>query len=225
MLIALIADVHSNAVALNAVLEALDCIGVEKILHAGDIIGYNPYPNETIKLFIKYNIISILGNHDRALIEGDSSGFNPYAATALEWTGNVISQENIQYISKLNDIESFKMGERKIIMVHGSPRDPDEYVYPEDAIPGFISEADAGILVLGHTHVQFIREYPEGIIVNPGSVGQPRDGNPDAGFAILDTDSGKIKLKRIGYDIEKVIDDILAARLPEKLAMKLKVGF
>ncbi len=225
MLIALIADVHSNVVALNAVLEALDNIHVEKILHAGDVIGYNPYPNETVKLFIEHNIISIRGNHDRALVEGDSSGFNPYAATALEWTGNMISQENIQYISGLKDVQSFEIEGRKIVMVHGSPHDPEEYVYPEDAIPGFISEVDTDILVLGHTHVQFIREYPEGIILNPGSIGQPRDGNPDAGFAILDTDPGKVKLKRIGYDIEKVIDDILAARLPEKLALRLRVGF
>lgn len=223
MLIGLIADVHSNVVALKAVLTALDGIGVEKILHVGDIIGYNPYPNEAVELFIKYGIISILGNHDRALIENEYSGFNPYAAAALEWTKNVISQENIQYISRLNDIASFEIIGRKIVIVHGSPRDFDEYVYPEDVVPGFISDAD--ILVLGHTHVQFMKEYPEGIIVNPGSVGQPRDGNPDAAFAILDTDSGKVKLMRTGYNIEKVIDDILAARLPEKLAFRLMVGF
>ncbi len=225
MLIGLIADVHSNTVALEAVLSVFNREGVEKILHAGDIIGYNPYPNETVELFINYNIISILGNHDRALLSGNTYGFNPYAATALEWTKKMISRENFEFISKLNNIESFKIGGMKITMAHGSLRDFDEYIYPEDAVPEFLSDANADYLVLGHTHVQFMRMYRQGIIINPGSVGQPRDGIPDAGFGILDTDSGKVRLKRMGYDIEKVIEDMLAAHLPEKLAVRLRFGF
>ena len=109
-------------------------------------------------------------------------------------------------------------------MVHGSPHDIDEYIYPEDVSPGLLSAAKAEILILGHTHIQFKKEYPEGIIINPGSVGQPRDGNPDSAFAVLDTGSGKIELKRISYDIEKVIEDMLAAHLPEKLALRLRTG-
>ncbi len=224
MLVGLIADVHSNAVALKAVLSALRKEGVEKIMPAGDIIGYNPYPNEVIELFKKNKISSILGNHDRALIEGDTSWFNQYAATALEWTGKVISHDSFGYIARLKNTGSITVDKIRIFMVHGSPRDFDEYISPEDVMPEFISEVNADVLVLGHTHVQFKKEYPSGIIVNPGSVGQPRDGNPDAGFAILDTESGKITLKRISYDIEKVIGDMLAAHLPEKLALRLKDG-
>lgn len=224
MLVGIIADVHSNAVALKEVLSVLDSMGVEKILHAGDIVGYNPYPGETIKLFKKNDIVSILGNHDRALITGDTSGFNPHAAAALAWTGNVVSHEDVDYIRELKDVESISEGKR-ITLVHGSPYDVDEYVYPEDAVPEFLSAANADILVLGHTHIQFKKEYAEGTIVNPGSVGQPRDGDPDAAFATLDTGSGSVELKRVSYDVEKVIEDMLEARLPEKLALRLRFGF
>lgn len=225
MLIGLVADVHSNAMALKEVLSVFDGLRVEKILHAGDIIGYNPYPDETLDLFKKKKIISILGNHDRALITGDTSGFNPYAKAALEWTRNTASPDDVDYLLGLQDIESITLEGRRIVLVHGSPYDIDEYIYPEDAVPELLSAVNGDVLVLGHTHVQFIKEYAEGIIVNPGSVGQPRDGNPDAAFAVLDTDSGKIQLKRVGYDIEKVIEDMLAAHLPEKLALRLRVGF
>ncbi len=224
MLIGIIADVHSNAVALKAVLSALDASGAGKILHAGDIIGYNPYPDETIELFKKNRIISIMGNHDRALVTGDVSGFNPYAAAALEWTRNVISPDNVGYIAGLKNIESITEDAKRIVMVHGSPYDFDEYVYPENVSHDLLSAVNCDILVLGHTHIQFKKEFHEGVIVNPGSVGQPRDGNPDAAFAVLDTASGKIELKRASYDIEKVIEDMLAAHLPEKLAFRLRAG-
>ncbi|VVB90403.1 Calcineurin-like phosphoesterase superfamily domain protein [uncultured archaeon] len=225
MLVGLIADVHSNAVALRAVLPILDAMGAEKILHAGDIIGYNPYPDETIGLFKKKKIISILGNHERALITGDTSDFNPYAAAALKWTKNTMSSDNIDYIRELKNVEHINLQGIRITLVHGSPKDPDEYVYPEDVEPDLLKADDCDILVLGHTHIQFKKEYAEGMIVNPGSVGQPRDGDPRAAFAVLDADTGKIKLERASYDIEKVIEDMLAAHLPEKLAFRLRAGF
>lgn len=224
MLIGIIADVHSNAVALKAVLSALDSAGIEKILHAGDIIGYNPYPDETIGLFKKNRIISIMGNHDRALVTGDVSGFNPHAAAALEWTRNVVSPDNAGYIAGLKNIDLITVDAKRIVMVHGSPYDFDEYVYPENVSPDLLSAINCDILVMGHTHIQFKKEFPGGVIVNPGSVGQPRDGNPDAAFAVLDAASGKIELKRASYDIEKVIEDMLAAHLPEKLAFRLRDG-
>ncbi len=225
MLVGLIADVHSNTVALREVLSTLDAIGAEKILHAGDIIGYNPYPDETIGLFKKKKIISILGNHDRALITGDTSGFNPYAAAALKWTKNMMSPDNIDYIRGLENFKHINVKGIWVTLVHGSPKDPDGYIYPDEVESNLLKVDDCDILILGHTHFQFKKEYLEGIIVNPGSVGQPRDGNPRAAFAILDTDTGKIKLERTSYDIEKVVKDMLAAHLPEKLAFRLRAGF
>jgi len=224
MFIGLIADVHSNVVALEAVLSEMDSHGVDKILHAGDIVGYNPYPNETIELFRKRKIISIRGNHERALLTGDISNFNWHAACALRWTSNTISRENLDYISKLKDTETISLGDTEIFLVHGSPNDPDEYVYPEDIEPGLLAMTGSDILVLGHTHIQFKKEFEEGIIINPGSVGQPRDKDPASAIAILDTDTKRVELKRTGYDIEKVIEDMRKTYLPDNIALRLRYG-
>jgi putative phosphoesterase len=224
MLIGLIADVHSNVVALEAVLSEMESLGVEKILHAGDIVGYNPYPNETIELFRKRKMLSIRGNHERALLSGDMSDLNWYAACALQWTSNTISRENLDYISKLKDTEVISVDDSEIFMAHGSPNDLDEYVYPEYVEPGLLTMTGSDILVLGHTHIQFKKEFKEGIIVNPGSVGQPRDQNPASAFAILETDTNQIELKRTGYDIEKVIEDMRKTYLPENIALRLRDG-
>lgn len=224
MLVGLISDVHSNAIALNAVLSELDNMGVEKILHAGDIIGYNPYPNETVELFKKNRIISILGNHERALNTGDISDFNPYAAAALVWTKKNISPGNLQYFLELKNRKSISLNNKRIVLIHGSPRDVDEYIYPENAKPNFLASAEADVLVLGHTHVQFKKEFSLGIVINPGSVGQPRDENPDSAFAVYNSATGEIKLHRTSYDIEKVIEDMHSAHLPDKLGLRLRFG-
>jgi putative phosphoesterase len=222
MLIGLIADVHSNVVALEAVLSEMESLGVEKILHAGDIVGYNPYPNETIELFRKRKILSIRGNHERALLSGDMSDLNWHAACALQWTSNTISRENLDFISKLKDTEVISVDNTGIFLAHGSPNDPDQYVYPEDIEPGLLTMTSSDILVLGHTHIQFKKQFKEGIIINPGSVGQPRDKDPASAFAILDADTKGIELRRIGYDIEKVIEDMRKTYLPEELAFRLR---
>lgn len=120
--------------------------------------------------------------------------------------------------------ESLSINTARAVLVHGSPRDVDEYVFPENASPYFLAAADCDVLVLGHTHIQFKREYSSGTIVNPGSVGQPRDENPKAAFAVLDTASGKVKLERTSYDIEKVAEDMFSAHLPETLGLRLRLG-
>lgn len=224
MIIGLIADVHSNSEALKSALSGLKKNKVKAILHAGDVVGYNPFPNETIALFKQSGIISIKGNHDRALISGDTSSFNPYAAYALDWTRKKISPEEVEYISGLKDIEYLVFDDTRVAMVHGSPRNFDEYIFPDYSNPGLLSMVEGDILVLGHTHVPFITEFDEGIIVNPGSVGQPRDGDPRSCYALLDTETGKVDLCRIEYDIEKVMEDILAEGLPGILAARLMIG-
>ena len=139
MLVGLISDVHSNIVALKAVLEELDELGVKMILHAGDIVGYNPYPDETIELFRKKKIISILGNHDRAFMTGDTSDFNPYAAAAMEWTRNVASRDSLNYILKLKDTVIIVANGERIVLFHKSPNNFQEYICPEDAKPDILS--------------------------------------------------------------------------------------
>lgn len=225
MLIGLISDVHSNSVALKAVLEELDELGVKIILHAGDIVGYNPYPDETIELFKKKKIVSILGNHDRAFMTGDASYLNSYASAAIEWTRNTASRDSLNYIKRLKDKLTIDAKGERIVLIHESPKKFPEYIFPEDVTPDLLSNISGDVLVLGHTHKPFIMDYgTRGLVVNPGSVGQPRDGNPDASFAVLDTVTRKIKLKRTKYDIEKVIRDMLTGHLPEALAYRLRAG-
>lgn len=224
MLVGLISDVHSNATALTAVLSEMNKMGIKKILHAGDIIGYNPHPNETVEMFIQYKIISIIGNHDRAIIKGDISDFNPYAEAALLWTKRVLSPGNFDYLRSLKNREYFTLDKIHFVAIHGSPRDVDEYVFPVNVSAHFLAATKADVLVLGHTHVQFKKEYSMGIVLNPGSVGQPRDENPDAAFAVYDTSTGTAMLKRIPYDVDKVIEDMQKAHLPDKLGIRLRYG-
>ncbi|HMB44496.1 MAG TPA: metallophosphoesterase family protein, partial [Candidatus Methanoperedens sp.] len=216
---------HSNIVALKAVIEELDEVGVKIILHAGDIVGYNPYPDETIDLFKKKKIVSILGNHDRAFMTGDTSDFNPYAAAAMEWTRNTASRDSLNYILRLKDTVTIVANGERIVLFHESPGNFQEYIYPGNVTPDLFSNINGDVLVLGHTHIPFIMDYgTRGLVVNPGSVGQPRDGNPDASFAVLNTVTRKIEHKRTKYDVEKVIRDIFAAQLPEALAYRLRAG-
>jgi len=225
MLIGLISDVHSNAVALKAVLDDLDELGINIFLHAGDIVGYNHYPDETIELFQMKKVISIRGNHDRAFIIGDTSDFNPYAAAAMEWTRNAASQRSFNYILGLKDTVTVDAKGERIVMFHESPKNFQDYIFPDEATADLLSDINGDVLVLGHTHIPFIMDYgTRGMVVNPGSVGQPRDGNPDASFAVFDTVTREIKLKRTKYDIEKVIEDMLTAHLPEALAYRLREG-
>lgn len=220
MLIGFIADIHSNLPALRAVLEHMD---VDKILCAGDVVGYYPYPNEVIGAMKKHKIVSIRGNHDVAVITGDTSWFNPLAASAVEWTRDNISPKNMTFLKKLP--EKLTFGD--IAIFHGSPSDPDEYVYPmmsPERLSGFLDLVGKKILVLGHTHVQWSLELDDEKIINPGAVGQPRDGDPRAAYAVFNTDSEELTMHRIEYDIDEVAVKTVSAGLPPYLAQRLFVG-
>lgn len=222
MKLGIISDVHSNLIALKKVLSELKDVGM--IIHAGDIVGYNPYPNEVVKIFREKNIFSILGNHDMAVITGDTSGFNPFAAKAVYWTRNVLSDENLSFLKTLKKREKIKIGKTNIAVIHGSPWDDNEYVYENGLSKNFLDEVNAEILVYGHTHIPCFKKFDNGIIINPGSVGQPRDGNKKASFAVFDVDSKSVEIKRTGYDIKAVTRKIIEYKLPDILAYRLPLG-
>ncbi len=212
VLLGIIADVHSNLPALQAVLDKL--AGVEKIICVGDIVGYGAFPNEVIELLREEKVTCTLGNHDYAVITGDTSWFNPYAQKAIEFTRAVIKPENLKLLGKLP--KRLELG--NILFVHGSPRDElFEYVYPWNARYYSI---EGKLLVVGHSHVQFFKNN----VLNPGSVGQPRDRNPDAAFAIVNTETRQIKLLRVRYDIDEAANAIIDAGLPPFLAERLYLG-
>ncbi len=221
MLVGLISDVHSNAVALQGVLSEFEKRGVKVILSAGDVVGYNPYPEETVDLFRRHKIVSIQGNHDRAVVTGDTSELNDAAAEAVTWTRNAISEKSLSYLAGLASSLEVRVDGIMICIAHGSLTNPNEYIYEfsEELLP-----PGCDLLVLGHTHIQGAAEFIFGSVVNPGSVGQPRDGDPRAAFAVLDTDTRAVELERIEYDVDKVIEDISLADLPEILGSRLVSG-
>lgn len=224
MRLALISDVHSNLPALETVLEAAEDAGAEAILHAGDVVGYNPFPNEVIELLRARGIRSIQGNHDRAALSGDTSWFNPYAAQAIAWTRTRLSKASKSFLASLPIERETEVEDLPVRVVHGSPADPDEYVFPQQAEASLLELARARVLVMGHTHFPFVMEAQEGLIVNPGSVGQPRDGDPRASWALLDLPEGGVELRRTTYDVRAVQEEILARELPAFLAERLSVG-
>ncbi len=221
MKIAVISDVHGNLPALEAV---LDEIGRARVYHAGDLVGYNPYPAEVIEIFRGKGIRSVMGNHDNAVLTGNVSWFNPVAAEAILWTRSQIDDEDRSFLASL----PVRIVENDFFMVHGSPiNELEEYVFPEDRhlIQRYIRLVERDILILGHTHVPFSMKFPEGLVFNPGSVGQPRDGNWRASFAILDSSTGEVEIVRVEYPVEKVVREIKRAGLPQILAERLLIGW
>lgn len=237
MRVAIISDIHSNLEALEAVLEKIK--GVDEIVCLGDIVGYGSDPNECIRLVKEHNMKCVMGNHDLATITGDVEWFNPHAARAILWTRRVISDENRKFLSTLGKKMKLDLG-FQTLAVHGSPMDPIwEYVMDDHAARECFDAAGERLILLGHTHIACsfvldemiaVNTYQHGgelkldrrAILNPGAVGQPRDYNPQASFAILEED--RITVHRIDYDVQKASQKILNAQLPSFLAQRLLVG-
>ncbi len=193
-------------------------------LHAGDVVGYNPYPNEVIEVLRSRRIASIRGNHDRAVASGDTSWFNPYAASAVDWTRGELTDESMEYLLGLPAEMTPRGMDLRVKVVHGSPRDEDEYIYPHEASLDLLDTAACEVLVMGHTHVPYVLESPRGLIINAGSVGQPRDADPRASWVLLDTSEQRAEVRRVTYDVPSVYEEIMAKGLPHMLADRLLVG-
>jgi putative phosphoesterase len=224
MRIGLISDVHSNAPALLEVLYYLEDAGVDRIIHAGDVIGYNPFPNEVIDLMKKHNVESIRGNHEIIFLTEDTSKADYPAERALEWTKGVLTENKRKYIANLEDTLKLRIGDVSISVYHGSPSDPWQYVQAVHATSELLEEAGTDILVLGHTHKPFVRPLTAGMIVNPGAVGQPRDGDRRTSLVILDPGKMEATMKRLPYDVESVRSKIEEVGLPQILSERLKIG-
>jgi len=243
----LLSDIHSN-------LEALDvCLKLAKgkyhqALCLGDLVGYGPNPNEVIEKVRKLAKVIIRGNHDKACCGlDDAAEFNPFARLATTWTRQVLTPEHFKYLRSLPTGPVLMDG---FALVHGSPVDEDEYILgPGQALP-LLQSPQTQVVCFGHTHYQggFLLtptgrfqsiRFPsdvEGLIltlplensarylINPGSIGQPRDGNSRAAFAILDMDKRHVEFYRIKYDVAKTQAKMEKAGLPEPLCRRLGLG-
>jgi predicted phosphodiesterase len=221
MKVAVLADLHSNFPALQAVLKD---IGDREIYCVGDLVGYNPFPDEVVETVRERGIKCVMGNHDLAVVTGNTLGFNPYAALAIGWTRRRMKKGNIAYLASL----PFTL-RNSFYMVHGSPRRClEEYVtgdYPEVLLREFLRKAGRSVLALAHTHVSFVRYIGDMLLFNPGSVGQPRDLDPRASYALLDPEKKQVKIKKVKYDVEAVVEAVGGEDLPAVLGLRLREGW
>ncbi len=222
------------------VLEALQHRSIDKYICLGDIVGYGPQPNECIDLIREKCEITILGNHDNMAIGREKSEhFNSHALKAIEWTQNVLTEENAAFLKKL----PYLYKNEQFQFVHASPKSPADWYYLshlDDSVDAF-EYFEEPICFIGHTHCPSIviqngssyhvKEEPyhqlqfgERMIVNVGSVGQPRDRDNRASFCIFDSDSWTVDLIRIPYDFYETQSKIRESRLPEFLAQRLSEG-
>ncbi|MBC7187510.1 MAG: metallophosphoesterase family protein [Calditrichaeota bacterium] len=241
MRMAIISDIHSNLEALTAVLQTIDDLQVDDVLCLGDIVGYGPDPNDCIDLVRNRASVIIAGNHDFASVGlTDTNYFNQMARVAAAWTGKVLSEDHREFLCGLQ----YLYRRESLLFVHATPEAPEQWYYLEtfdDARRSFAAFGEQ-ICFLGHSHVPVVLELGEdgqiGVnteqkvvlakgrryLINVGSVGQPRDGNPDACFGVFDTEELTFELVRVGYAFESTQEKILAAGLPAYLADRLALG-
>ncbi|MBN1677500.1 MAG: metallophosphoesterase family protein [Candidatus Thermoplasmatota archaeon] len=224
MIVAVMADIHSNLHALEAVVARIEELRPDKVVCAGDIVGYGARPNECCSIVQKTSDLTVYGNHEIAALTGDVIWMNPHAAKAAIWTSRTLNQGSRSFLSQLGLEGRLRCGERLLAMYHGSVDSAIEYVYEDQLHVGLLEKAKCDILVLGHTHVPYVRKLGEGLAVNPGSVGQPRDRDPRASLAVLDTDTRECVIERVAYDAHAACQDILDAGLPTFLAERLLMG-
>ena len=201
MKFAVISDIHGNLPALEATLADLPII--DTILCCGDIVGYYPDVNEVCELLQKREVSAIRGNHDAyvlGLLQPDPAKREKYYT---DWTRSHLSEPSQRWLGSLPEERKVKADEFSLHLRHASPWDEETYIYPDSPSLAKISLKKNEILILGHTHHPMLIQAGEGYVLNPGSVGQPRDWNPMAGYALIDTMSGRMEHRRVGYNLKE----------------------
>jgi putative phosphoesterase len=245
MRLALISDVHSNFHALEQVLARLDQERVDLILNLGDLVGYNAHPNECVEMLQRPDVLNLAGNHDLALLNMElAQYFNIIAYQAIIWARENVRPEYVEFIQNLpltRDGENF-------VACHGTPSSPDSYINYHFQGKKVLKMLNKGlglrVCFFGHTHRRalwykdirgkvalqpimpgkILLEPKWHYLLNPGSVGQPRDGNPEAAYAIFDSEEFSIEYRSVPYDVAAAQQSILKAGLPEYLAERLALG-
>ncbi len=240
---AIIGDIHSNLAAFEAVLQDVENRGgFDRIWCLGDVVGYGPDPHECIELLCQYDHICVAGNHDWAAIgKMDTSDFNPVAARACNWTAQQLAPEDIDYLQNL----PLDFCQDDFTLVHGSPREPIwEYLLGSEVAQDNFAYFETSYCLVGHSHVPLIFQLCEGVaiyrvfpeesglalgenrlIINPGGVGQPRDGDPRASYVVYDTANQTVYHYRVEYDIAATQKKMTECGLPLPLIVRLSQGW
>ena len=245
MRVLVLSDIHGNLQALQAVLAAAE--GFNQLWNLGDAVGYGANPNEVIAIIRERAAVNVRGNHDRVCAGLTSAaGFNPVAAQAAEWTRTTLTESNLQGLRAVP--KGPVRATAEATCAHGSPLHEDHYILSMRDAWTPLQRMETGLTFFGHTHVQgaFVQQgaeweelhpscgpgglcelvIPPGsrMLVNPGSVGQPRDHDARAAFAMYDTEAETVTFRRVNYDVEGAQAAIRSAGLPERLAARLGTG-
>ncbi|RCU47131.1 metallophosphoesterase [Haloplanus salinus] len=224
MRLGVISDVHGNRVALEAVLD--DLPDVDRLVCAGDVVGYNPWPADCVAAMRDRSIPTVMGNHDRAVAGETPFRFNSIAAAGVDYARERLDDDGLAWLADLPSERAVAGG--RVKLVHGHPDDPDRYTYPEEFSARMLQGED--LLVTGHTHVQGHRVFEDGVVMNPGSVGQPRDGDPKSGYAVVELSEGSggdavtVEERRVAYDVDEVVTAVEEAGLPARIGTRLYEG-
>jgi putative phosphoesterase len=232
--VAVITDIHANWPALEATLERIDALGIERVYCGGDLVGYGPHPNGVCRLIEQHGVPTIYGNYDYAIARdledcgcayGDQHD-RELGQRSVEWTLAHTDQHSKDWMRELPFDLRFEVGETSVHLVHGSPRKVNEYLFedkPASLYERLAAAEEGDALVFGHTHKPWVREFGGVLFVNCGSVGKPKDGDPRAAFAILRRadDGVDVTIERVPYDAESVAREVAAAGLPQEYAEKL----
>jgi putative phosphoesterase len=236
--VAVITDIHGNLPALQAALERIDDLGIGAVYCGGDLVGYGPHPNEVCALIEARAIPTIYGNYDYAIArEEDDCGcayVTPHdrelGQRSIAWTLAHTNLASKDFMRALPFDLRFSIGDRRVRLVHGSPRKVNEYLFedkPARTFERIAALADCDVLVFGHTHKPWVHSYGGVLFVNCGSVGKPKDGDPRAAFAVLERGAeGNVvaSIERVSYDAAAVAREVAEAGLPEEYAEKLMVA-
>lgn len=218
MLVGVISDIHANRVALEAVLA--DMPDVDALVCAGDVVGYNPWPAECVDALRARDVPTIMGNHDRSVVTETGYPGNRMADAGVHHALDELDDDQLEWLRGLPTERLCFDGRMKL--VHGHPDDPNRYTYPGLFSATLLEDED--VLVMGHTHVQAHETFDEGVVMNPGSVGQPRDEDPRAAYSVVDLDDLTVEEHRVEYDVEAVVEAVEAAGLPEGTGTRLRKG-
>ena len=236
--IALISDIHSNLPALEAVLGNIAERGLAVRYCLGDLVGYGTFPNEVIETIRQQEILTVMGNYDQGV--GNSSDEcgcayrDPIAEArgkhSIAWSNAHTSQANKRFLRELPNQILLQLGDLRVMLVHGSPRRINEYLFedrPDKSLERLLDLIESDVMVCGHTHLPYHRVLPSGRhVVNAGSVGKPKDGDPRAGYAVLEADRGSlgVEFARVPYDIDRAARAIESSAMPDEYADMLREG-
>ena len=230
MRIAVFSDIHGNILALNQVLEDIEKQGYDRVFCLGDLVGYGPHPNRVIETINESGIQTIMGNYDEGVgyERGDcgcayvTDEEKQDGKKSIEGTTNKVTPKNKETLRTLHHKIEITANGYKILLVHGSPRRINEYLYedrPERSLTRMLESIDADILVCGHTHKPYHRIVNSIHIINDGSVGKPKDGDPRACYAVIELDETiRVEFRRVEYPVASVANEIIKAGLPRAFA-------